>query len=140
MNLLRKVVSMVLHGLASLFVFYGEVIALLSLPGQGTKVWMTRIFLLVAAIMFGIAIAIGNFASRFKPVGIGMLCASAANAFLLLCIFSMLSSPEILDVLARQGVPFNRYLTRQGMLESGGLTAVIAAFGWMIARRRRLSA
>ena len=134
MNVFRRVISIALHSLAGFLVFGGEIVAFTNLPGEKAKVWIIGTLFLMAAAVFGIAVVVGNFSRRFDPVGIAMLCASAGIALGAIGVLSMLLSPDLLDMMARQGTSLHMFTQDVG--EGGLLTVAVAALGWMVIRFR----
>lgn len=134
MNVFRRVISIILHSLAGFIVFGGEIAAFMGSPGEKAKIGMVCSLFIMAMIVFGIAVVIGNFSRRFDPVGIAMLSASAGTALTAIGVLSMLLSPELMDMLARQGASFR--MVTQSVGEGALLTVVVAALGWMVIRFR----
>ena len=134
MNVFRRVISIVLHSLAGFLVFTGEIVVFVDLPGGKAKLWLTGALFLTAAVVFAIAVVIGNFPRRFDPVGIAMLGASGGVVFAVIAMLSMLLSPDLLDMMARQGTSL--HMSTQGVGEGGLLAVAVAALGWMVIRFR----
>lgn len=132
MSRLRKILSVTLHSFAGFFVFIGEMLAFINVPLQKVMLWMIGTPFAIAAILFGLAIAVGKFCRAFEPVGIALLCASGSIAFVAISMLCLLASPEMMQILAQQSTQFPPHVK----LSIGApLTAIIALAGWGLIRR-----